>query len=862
MRIKILIVTLLCLGLLCSTALAVTANNSTGNRIWDANQNPSFEYSWTPLSYSGFYYDLNSGEGSETLTVKLDSKSDRSIEEDDLVYSTQPIETDFERDEWGSFQIVGFMAERYFAGYSGNTAFAKEVSLIADNQLPKVLINDDDEKSLFTGSSLVLEEGYVLDITEVDLNGNKVFITLKKDGTQVDSTVIAANQDYIYKTRLGSTDDFPLIAVHLDTIFRGTESNAVFVKGIFQVSDSYISVNGGDKYGKMEVQTVSSEKITMSNPDVINLNAGKTISVMGKLNFVVADDTELRFAPMVDMTQPGTYELRGTVAEGVFDWTSLNFEGFYYNIDEGIGTESLEVEALNGRTIAADKLVYSTDAQQVSFDHADWGKFEVIGFLAEKYFAGYPDNTFTKSVSMVSQGQLSKVLIDNDDKKSVYPGSALVLEDGYTLEVVEVDLNGDKVYVSLKKNGEEVDTTILASNTDYVYETELGSSEDVPVVVVHFNEIFRGTELDAIFVQGIFQISEEYTTLEGSDKFGKMEVSSISDTGITLKNSNSISLTKDNEIDLMGDISIKVADSDTLRYYPFVETSTASSEQLSIGIPGTITAGESVKINVTSQGAAVEGATIKIDDVRKGNTSNEGVFTLILSETGSFEVTAEKEGYVTGTANVEVISADDATKKLEIEVNPESALVGNAISISVKKAIGGEPVSGVALFYDGTAIGNTSNEGVLSYTPKDAGVHKIKAQGNGFLGTELTFEVKSVESMFRYSDLVIEPAIAEQGKAVSVSVNVSNTGTSAGEIQVELLLNGNVTDTQNVSLGAGEQKALEFTTTANNTGTTKVQIGDQQSTFEVTEKTPFVGIIAAIAIVAMAAVFRNRRNKD
>jgi S-layer protein (TIGR01567 family) len=92
------------------------------------------------------------------------------------------------------------MAERYFAGYSGNTVFTKEVSLISDGQLAKVLIDEDDEKSLFTGSSLVLEEGYVLDITEVDLNGNKVFITLKKDGTQVDSTVIAANQDYIYKT--------------------------------------------------------------------------------------------------------------------------------------------------------------------------------------------------------------------------------------------------------------------------------------------------------------------------------------------------------------------------------------------------------------------------------------------------------------------------------------------------------------------------------------------------------------------------------------------------------------------------------------------------------------------------------------
>ncbi|MCC7576054.1 MAG: S-layer protein [Methanomethylovorans sp.] len=859
MKIKLMIITLLCLGLLSTTALA--ANNSTGNRIWDAGQEPALEYSWSPLSYSGFYYDLDSGEGSETLTVKLDSYSDRSIEEDDLIYSTRPIETGFEHRDWGSFQIIGFMAERYFAGYSDNTAFTRAVSLISDGQLAKVLINDDDQKSLFTGSSLVLREGYVLEITEIDLNGNKVFVTLKKNGVQVDSTVIASNQDYIYKTRVGSTDDFPLIVVHLDNIFRGTETNAVFVKGVFQVSDDYISVEGGDNYGRMRVRTVSDEQITMSNPNVINLNAGRTINIMGKLNFVVADDRVLRFAPVVDMTEPGTYELRGTVADGAFNWTSLNFEGFYYNIDEGIGTESLEARAFSGRTIPTGNLVYSTTAQQVSFEHSAWGKFEVIGFLAQKYFAGYPDNEFTRSVSMVSQGQLSKVLIDNDDKKSVSPGSSLILEEGYVLEVVEVDLNGNRVRVSLTQNGQEIDTGILSSNTDYVYKRDLGSSDDVPQIVVHFNEIFRGREVDAIFVQGIFQISEDYIALEGSDRFGRMEVASISEDGISLENRNSISLTKDNVISIMGDISMKVADSDTLRYYPFVLTTTASSQQLSIEMPETIIAGTSVDIKVASQGAAVEGAIVKFNNVQRGTTSNEGILSVALSETGTFKVTAEKEGYVTGVLDVEVISADDATRKLEIEVSPETVFAGDEISISVKKAIGGEPVDGAAIYYDGAAIGNTSTEGMLAYTPKDAGIHKIRVEANGLLPAELTFEVEAPENMFVYSDLTIDPATSEQGKPVKITVKVANTGTSAGEARVELLVNGNVTDAQNISLAAGEEKIVEFTATADQPGTVDVQIDDQQGSFEVTQKTPFVGTVAAIAIVAMVAVFRSRRNK-
>jgi S-layer protein (TIGR01567 family) len=702
----------------------------------------------------------------------------------------------------------------------------------------------------------------VLDITEIDLNGNKVFVTLKKNGVQVDSTVIASNQDYIYKTRVGSTDDFPLIVVHLDNIFRGTETNAVFVRGVFQVSDEYISVQGGDNYGRMRVRTVSDAQITMSNPDVINLNAGKTINIMGKLNFVVADDRVLRFAPVVDMTEPGTYELRGTVADGPFNWTALNFEGFYYNIDEGIGTESLKATALSGRTIPTGNLVYSTTAQQVSFDHSAWGKFEVIGFLAHKYFAGYPDNAFTSSVSMVSQGQLSKVLIDNDDKKSASPGSSLVLEEGYVLDVVEVDLNGNRVLVSLTQNGQEVDTGILSSNTDYVYKTDIGTSDGVPQIVVHFDQIFQGREFDAIFVQGIFQVSEDYITLEGSDRFGRMEVSGISENGITLRNRNSISLTKDNVISVMDDISIKVGDSDALRYYPFVLTTTSSTQQLSIEMPETIIAGTAVDIKVTSQGAAVEDAIVKLDNVQRGTTSNEGILSVTLGETGTFKVTAEKEGSVTGALDVEVISADDATRKMEIEINPETVFAGDEISISVKKAIGGEPVGGAALFYDGAAIGNTSAEGMLTYTPKDAGIHKIRVEADDLLPAEMTFEVEAAENMFTYSDLIIEPASVEQGKEATVSVNVANTGTSAGEVRVELLVNNNVTDAQNVSLTAGEEKTVKFTATADQPGTVDVQIGNQQGSFDVTQKTPFVGIVAAIAIVAMVAVFRNRRNKE
>jgi S-layer protein (TIGR01567 family) len=239
----------------------------TGDRIWNALVNPSLEYTWTAESFSGFYYDLDSGSSSETMTIKLDTYSDRSISSGDLEYTTEPINTKFEYANWGSYQIIGFMAERYFAGYKAadTTLTDTDVSLISSGQMSKVLMNEEKSRSVYAGSALILEEGYTLNIVELDKDGNKVYVTLTKDGSELESTILSSGKNYIYKKDLGSADDVPIIAVYFDEMFQGHETSAVFVKGIFQISDEYITIKSGDNYGKMEVDTFSAEKIEMSN---------------------------------------------------------------------------------------------------------------------------------------------------------------------------------------------------------------------------------------------------------------------------------------------------------------------------------------------------------------------------------------------------------------------------------------------------------------------------------------------------------------------------------------------------------------------------------------------------------------------
>jgi S-layer protein (TIGR01567 family) len=818
----------------------------------------STTYEWNAKTFSGFFYDLETGFSSETMTI---TDISRTIGDGKLVYRTEPVESNFEHSGWGKYQVIGFMAEKYFAGYTSNTTIdgLDSVSLISSGQLSKVLIDNDDKKSVYSGSSLTLEDGYKLNIVQVDKNGDKVFVTLTKDGDELDSGIISGSGDYVYKTDLGDSDDVVVVAVRFTSIFSGTESNAVTIQGIFQISEDYVELEDGGSYGKMEITGFSNDYIEMKNDGSISLSKGKTIDIMGKIKFIVADSNTLRFAPFVDMSSPGKYELRGTVAEGIekLTWTPLNFEGFYYDIDEGIQTEKLELKDINDRSIPKNQLVYTSTPAQVSFEHSGWGNFSVIGFMAEKYFAGYPSGAFgsSSSVDIISDGLLSKVLIDEDDKKSVYSGSSLILEEGYTLNIVQVDKNGDKVMVTLTKDGKEVDTSIISGSGTYLYETDLGDSDDVPLIAIHFDSIFSGTESNAVFVKGIFQISEDYLEIEDGDTFGKMEVTGIGGS-ITMSNKDSISLSKGKSIALMGDISINVADSSTVRYYPYVEVTTAPSQTLSVSLDKSIaTKGDKVTVTVTSRGAAVSDATVKAGTSTIGKTGDEGTLVYTASTIGKLKITAEKEGYASGSSELEVISPDDDSRKIIIEVSPEEVYEGSSVTFFVLKAIGGDAIEGATVSYDGKSIGSTSSDGTVTYTVTNYGVHKLTAVKSGFLDASMNLEVKELAAKFEFTNLAITPLDVKQGKEATISVDVKNVGTAAGNYTVDLKVNDTVVGTKTVSLGIGESETLEFKHAEKEPGTYVVKVADLTTTYEVFEKSGVIWyVLGAIAVVVVGGL--------
>jgi S-layer protein (TIGR01567 family) len=274
------------------------------------NPSETKEFTWTPYNFEGFYYDIDDDVGTESLQAKISGGS--KIEEKDLIYQTSPQPVKFKFENWGKYDVIGFMADKYFAGYNNATRFTDEESAINEGQLRRVLRDSDNSQTIASGSVLSLEEGYELRIKQVDLNGNKVYLALAQDGKEVDSKVVTPSSDpedkasnYMYKVAMGSLKDVPIITAHIQSVFRSTESDLATVDAIFQVSENPESVEEGEIHGKMKVETLGTDGITMRNDGTISLGRGRVIDIMENLRIEVADSSKRLLAPIATKTGEG-----------------------------------------------------------------------------------------------------------------------------------------------------------------------------------------------------------------------------------------------------------------------------------------------------------------------------------------------------------------------------------------------------------------------------------------------------------------------------------------------------------------------------------------------------------------------------
>ena len=627
---KLAAITLTSMMLLLATAMVVGAVDNVEIRGQVATGN----FEWNAQNFAGFYYDIDDNLGTEKITTTI---TDGKLQEPNgIAYTTTVQKNDFDFADWGFYNVIGFQADKYFAGYvndenvdDANELLFKESTdenSLSDEQLESILKDDDTEMTVTSGTPLKFEEGYELAIKSIDIDGNKVYLELSKDGAVVDSKVISPSKDnptmadktYYYKKDVGDSKDLVIIGAHFKNAFRGSDQNLATVDGVWQISEVATEVKVDTEYDKMRIASVSADTITMDNKDnTVTLSKNKDITLMGNVKIttsdqdVVDDANPLRYYISKEVTEPGTYELRGQVATGNFEWTAQNFAGFYYDIDDNLGTEKFITTITEGNKLQEPNgIAYTTTVQKNDFDFADWGFYNVIGFQANRYFAGYVNDEnvddanellFKESTdeNSLSDEQLEAILKDDDTEMTVTSGTPLKFEEGYELAIKSIDIDGNKVYLELSKDGAVVDSKVISPSKDnptmadktYYYKKDVGDSKDLVIIGAHFKNAFRGSDQNLATVDGIWQISEVATEVKVDTEYDKMRIASVSADTITMDNKdNTVTLSKNKDITLMGDVKIKTADQDVvddanpLRYYIYKE--------------------------MTIEGAAAEGATV------------------------------------------------------------------------------------------------------------------------------------------------------------------------------------------------------------------------------------------------------------
>jgi len=587
----------------------------------DTNGNKYIEMNAT--NFAGFYYDLDDGLESEYLriynkgkegTKDADPLSGDKIPEGGLVYYSVINMTDYEYaynetevDTDGDpirsqYPVIGLFAEEYVP-----------LKNTTPDLLAKLIQDNDDEVTLRTGTSYDLGHGYELTAQQIDVEGDKVWMELSKDGEFVEDQVVdLTDKNYAiwsYEEDVAGEDDVEVLRVRVTDVFQGQVDSLAVIEGVWMIDYmNVVEIEDDDTFGELEVQTTGNiegfddQGIMMWNDNSMTLDEDDTEEIAEGLSFKTADVESggpMRFYLMKEYTEPGTYEIRGEVFEDEpGNWTYANFAGFYYDLDDNLTSESLIIDKSGTFNQTSSKindteLVYYANITETGFEidynnnDTDGDKirqtYPVIGLFAEAYV---PLKNDTPDL-------LAKLILDNDDEVTLRTGSSYDLGHGYELTAQQIDVEGDKVWMELSKDGEFVEDQVVdltgeTGSATWSYEEDVAGEDDVEVLRVRVTDVFQGQVDSLAVIEGVWMIDYmNVVEIEDDDTFGELEVQTAGNLGndvygIMMWNDNSMTLDEDDTEEIAEGLAFRTADvesgSDTLRYYLYKEVTIEGEE--------------------------------------------------------------------------------------------------------------------------------------------------------------------------------------------------------------------------------------------------------------------------------------------
>ena len=290
------------------------------------------------------------------------------------------------------------------------------------------------------------------------------------------------------------------------------------------------------------------------------------------------------FAAFTAVAAADTVEVRGEVVSGNNIWDASTFAGFWYDLDADDSSETLMINQVSGVIAEGAGMVYTATAVAgqepeyaftVSSTSPTLYTYSKLGLFAEEYFA-VDDDVDT----------LSEILMDDDNSRTMRTGEALELGEGYALTPQQIDVDGNKVWLELTKDGEFVKDKIISTsgnasqaNKTWFYDQDVADTEDVVTLMVHIDEVFQGQVDSLCVIKGVFQISDEALEIESDDEFGELEVTSVANPSIVMKNTDELDIPDDEVLDITDELKVRGNDGATL-WYLFTEVTIAGEEEV------------------------------------------------------------------------------------------------------------------------------------------------------------------------------------------------------------------------------------------------------------------------------------------
>ena len=416
---------------------------------------------------------------------------------------------------------------------AGNSGASEDITIIIDNTKP-VVISAIAEPSSIEGSGF---EDTTLTVTVNDGQGvAKVSIDLFEIGGtpfQEMNNIDGVWQFVVNSTVLG-TFELPVVVI----------DNA----GNFNTSANI----------SLEITKVMPPTVVFTNPE--NLANGVSISSIVSAIFSKQMDTSTIDNETFKLYNLSNEKVSGETFENVSGlWNSTNFQGFIHN--ESLSLEPQMFDDSN-RTIGEGNLTYSThsilrDYHVYSNENIEVngsGNYSIVGVLGKECVLNTDTFTWMLSDLILEQNSTeTKVLAINE---------SWILGDGYSLKVLEVNVDGNEVRFSLNDSNGELTSEACNKSSSFTVSADLGSGDNCSIFVT-FLDNFNSTHVELKYT---WLISQENVKIDGRDEFGIFEVKHLTNHNFTLINEENVTLSRGRTVPLFDDFNFEVENASNVLY--------------------------------------------------------------------------------------------------------------------------------------------------------------------------------------------------------------------------------------------------------------------------------------------------------